>query len=172
VRSTRIDSGTPIKVKVLRPIGSDNAEPGDTFKVIVAGDDTSGLPTGMAFVARVTDVKRATPKTPGMLNIELSLPTDNQNAVRDVASAQLGGLTEHGQGHVAGAAATGGALLGLLRKGKIGEAIEGGAIGAIAGTAIDQSQKHSAADVELKKGSEITIKLDRSMRLKTVVVPD
>jgi hypothetical protein len=183
VRSSKIPGGTEVRVKVLDPTASDTAKIGDAFKVIVASDDTSGLPTGTMFLAHVTFALKATPTTPGEINIELSLPQDSESdrhmasdngqpVVDDDASAVLTGRTAHAQGHVTGLAAAGGALLGFLRKGKLGDAIEGGAIGAVGGVAVDQSQKHSAGDVVLKPGSEINVKLDRPMRLKTIVVPD
>jgi hypothetical protein len=183
VRSAIIPGGTDVKVKLLTPISSDTAKPGDRFKVIVASDDSSGLPTATAFIGHVTFALPATPSRPGELNVELSLPIDappsqaqspDQPAppITDDASANLTGRTAAPQGHVTGIAAAGGALLGFLRKGKLGDAIEGGAIGAVGGTAVDQSQKHSAGDVVLKPGTEITVKLDRAMKLKTIVVPD
>ncbi len=63
-----------------------------------------------------------------------------------------------------------GALLGFSRKRKLGDAIEGAILGGAAGYGANQLQKKSASDVSLKRGDEITIKLDRPLTLQTQIV--
>jgi hypothetical protein len=176
----RVPAGTEIKVKLTRDVSSSSAESGDHVRAYVAPDDTSGLPTGTMFIGQVTDAVPATPKNGGQLALQFALPTDatpsngdGQPAqVADDASATLEGHSAHGSGHIAGIAAGAGALLGFVRKRKFGDTVEGAAIGGVGGEAVDQSQKRSASDVDLKKDDEITIKLDRPLLVKTIVTPD
>lgn len=180
-----IPSGTPLKVRILRNLGSATAQPGDTVRVEVAGDDTTGIPPGTIFVGHVTAVHPATPNSAGSLSIQLELPRGSweeqhreissasvPGPIADDASVTLTGTTPHKAGHTTGIAAVAGGLLGFVRKGKLGDLIEGGAIGAVAGTAIDQSQKRSSSDVNLGAGDELPVRLDRGMIIRTEVIPE
>ena len=44
---------------------------------------------------------------------------------------------------------------------KLGDAIEGGAIGGVGGAAYDQTQKRGASDVTFKRGDEIIPRIQR-----------
>ena len=170
--SERLAVGTPVKVKLLQGLSSETAHPGQRVRVQIAGDDSSGLPAGTTFVGRVRAARPATAHQAGAIDIRFDSGTnyDSPSFVADEASAHLTGqkpTADHSNYMAYGAG--GGALLGLLRAGKLGDAMEGAAIGAAGGYAANQATKHSAKDVELKSGDEITLRLDRPMSLRTEI---
>ena len=168
----RIATGTQVKVKLLQNLSSEYANVGDTVRAQVAGDDTSGLPVGTVFVGRVTSVKPATPKYPGVVNVRFGTRPLSEGSAppSDMASVHLTGSTARSEkaGDISIGAGAGG-LLGLSRKRKLGDALAGAALGALGGYAVDQSQKRAASDVNIKKGSEIPIRLDRPVTLRTEI---
>ena len=123
-------------------------------------------------MGRVRAVRPATPHQAGAIDIRFDSGTDydSPSFVADEASAHLVGqkpTADHSNYMTYGAG--GGALLGLLRAGKLGDAIEGAAIGAAGGYAANQATKKSAKDVEFNSGDEITLRLDRPMSLRTEI---
>ena len=167
-----IAAGTQVKVKLLRSISSEDASVGDTVRAQVAGDDTSGLPSGTIFVGHITSVRSATSKHPGALTIQFGTRRVNLGSEppEDLASARLtgsGARSEKASDISIGAGA--GGLIGLSRKRKLGDAIAGAALGALGGYAADQAQKRSASDVNLKKGAEIPLRLNRPLTLRTQI---
>ncbi len=280
----KIAAGTLVKVHLLDPVSSSTAHVGDRFRVAVASDDTSGLPSGTVFFGQVTQVTPGTPNSAGSVALQLALPrgsyafdqydngngngnsgynggnasppgpngnynassSDNGNGpnaqdsytpapntpaadgnnnepgannngsgpngqysnnggpvpdgqypnnsgsgpngqysgnngpygsgpgaltISNDASASFTGHSPKSAGHTAGIAAAAGALLGFARKRKLGDAIEGGAIGGVGGAAYDQTQKRGASDVSFNRGDEITVRLNRPMAVRTIVVP-
>lgn len=172
-QSTRhaIPAGTSVKVKLLQDVSSSSALPGTRVRVQVAGDDTSGIPAGAIFNGRVASAIRSNPKAAGVLRLRFGSGAGNAYASSDTASAQLMGtkpVSDKSQYTSIGAGA--GALLGYLRKRKLGDAIGGAVVGGAAGYGANQLQKKSASDVSLKRGDEITIKLDRPLTLQTQIV--
>ena len=161
-----IAAGTTLKVKLLQDVTSASAQSGDRVRVQVE-DDSSGLPAGTIFNGRVSSVTRATPKSAGVLHLRFG-----GSGYTSTASADLTGqkpvadkTSQYGE---AGAGA--GALIGLLRKGKLGDAIGGAVVGGAAGLGANQLLKKSASDVSLKRGQDITITLTRPLTLRTQVV--
>ena len=63
-----------------------------------------------------------------------------------------------------------GALLGFFRKRKLGDALGGAILGGGAGYAANAAQKHGASDIDLKSGSEVTIKTTRPLTLQTQII--
>ena len=172
-QSTRhqIPAGTSVKVKLLQSVSSSSAEPGDRIRVQVAGDDSSGIPAGAIFNGRVASVTPANPKAAGVLRLKFGSNSGSEYASSDTASTQLTGtkpVSDKSQYTSIGAGA--GALLGFIRKRKLGDAIGGAVVGGAAGYGANQLQKKSASDVSLKSGDEITIKLDRPLTLQTQIV--
>ena len=168
----RLAVGSPVKVKLLQNLSSEAAFVGERVRVQVAGDDSSGLPSGTTFVGRVRAVRPATAHQAGVVDIRFDngVNYDSPSFVADEASAHLVGqkpTADHSNYMTYGAG--GGALLGLLRAGKLGDAIEGAAIGAAGGYAANQATKKSAGDVTLKSGDEITLRLDRPLALRTEI---
>ena len=163
----QISAGTTVKVKLLQDLSSSDAQPGDRVRVQIAGDDSSGLPSGTIFNGRVTTAKPATPKAAGVLNLKFG----QSGSAYSVASAQLSGTKPTSdKSNYATIGAGAGALLGLSRKRKLGDAIGGAILGGAAGYGANQLQKKSASDVSLKRGQEISIQLDRPLTLRTQVV--
>jgi hypothetical protein len=172
--SAQIPAGTLIRVKAMRDVSSASSEVDDHIRVIVASDDKSGLPTGTVFYGKVAAVTPATPNNGGYLKLKFLAPGDDPGDINTptVAVAELSGRNARKAGHVTPYAAAGAGILGFLRKGKLGDLLEGGAIGAVAGEAIDQSQKHGAADVSIQKDSEFTIRLTKPLNMHTVITTD
>lgn len=166
----QISAGTTVKVKLLQDLSSSDAQAGDRVRVQIAGDDSSGLPSGTIFNGRVTSAKPATPKAAGVLNLKFGSNRGSGSAY-SVASAQLSGTKPTSdKSNYATIGAGAGALLGLSRKRKLGDAIGGAILGGAVGYGANQLQKKSASDVSLKRGSEISIQLDRPLTLRTQVV--
>ena len=168
----RLAAGTPVKVTLQDALSSETARVGRRVRVQIAGDDSSGLPAGTVFVGRVRAVRPATPHQAGAIDIRFDNGADPDSSafVPDEASAHLVGqkpTPDHSNYMTYGAG--GGALLGLLRAGKLGDAIEGAALGAAGGYAANQATKKSARDVDLKSGDEITLHLDRPISLRTEI---
>ena len=182
LHTQRLASGTTVKVTLLRSVSSDNARPGDTVQARVAPDDKSGLPIGTVFTGRVTEAKPATAKLAGVLAMQLgvtgpgsddtSLGSNTpQLAFSDQASARIygqGARADKSQYTSIGAGA--GALLGFVRKRKLGDAIGGAVLGGAGGYAANQAQKRAGGDVTLPKGSEMTLHLDTPLILRTEIV--
>ncbi len=182
LKSHRIAVGTPVKVTVIQGVSSQSAQVGDRVRVRVAPDDTSGLPAGTVLIGRVTQAVPAGNKRPGELAVRFALPdqdeaslTSGDNAAAqgftDVASARLvgqGSSSDKSNDTSIGAAA--GGLLGLSRKRKLGDAIEGAILGGAAGYGVNQLQKHPGTDVGMTKGNETTIHLDTPLTLRTEIV--
>lgn len=182
LKSHRISVGTPVKVTVLKGTSSDSAQVGDHIRVKVASSDTSGLPAGTIFVGRVTRAVPASNKRAGELEIQFAIPDQDETgpessdnppseAFTDVASARLlGKAPSADKANLAPIGAGAGAILGLSRHRRLGDAIEGAILGGAGGYAVDQAQKHSGGDIALTKGSETTLHLDTALTLRTEIV--
>lgn len=167
----QIAAGTMIKVKLLQDLNSTSAQTGDKVRVEVAGDDSSGLPAGTIFNGRVASVKPGTPKAAGVLRVRFGgSGSSSPHSTNSTASVLLTG-TKPTQDHsnYASIGAGAGALLGFVRKRKLGDAIGGAVLGGAAGYGANQLTKKSASDVSLKRGSEISIKLDKPLTLRTQI---
>lgn len=182
LKSNRISVGTPVKVTVLEGVSSENAQVGDHVRVRVAPNDTSGLPSGTVFVGRVMRVQPASLKHAGELAVQFALPNQDEAGLAAGDNPQSVAFTDAASAHLVGKAASSekskytsigagaGALLGLSRKRKLGDAIEGAILGGAGGYAADQAQKHPGTDVSLAKGTETTIHLDTPLTLRTEIV--
>ena len=170
----QIAAGTTVKVKLLQNLSSSSARSGDPVRVQVAGDDTSGIPTGAIFNGRVASVHPANPKAAGVLRVRFGSANGSASAYNtgaSTASVQLMGTKPTSDKSQYGSIGAGvGALLGYSRKRKLGDAIGGAVLGGAAGYGANQLQKKSASDVSLKRGDEISIKLDRPLTLQTRIV--
>ena len=165
----RLAAGATVQATLTQSLSSGSARVGDRVRVEVAGDDASGLPAGTTFVGRVRAVRAATKTRPGAIDLRFDAGDgpDSPSFVPDAASAHLYGqkaTQDHSNYMTYGAG--GGALLGLLRAGKLGDAIEGAAIGAAGGYAANAATKHGAKDVDLKSGDPITLRLERPVPLR------
>lgn len=182
LKSHKISEGTPVKVSVLQGVSSQDAQVGDHVRVKVVDGDSSGLPIGTVFVGRVTKVTAAGNKRAGELEVQFALPDQNESGsdsgdnpqnvpFTDAASVHLVGKTASSdKSNYTGIGAGAGALLGLTRHRRLGDAIEGAVIGGAGGYAANQIQKHPGTDVSLSKGSTATIHLDTPLMLRTEIV--
>ena len=163
----QIPSGTDVKVKLLRDISSQNSQTGDHVKVEVASDDSSGIPQGTVLNGVITSVTQATPKTAGVLYVRFGAGGSAYN----LATARFAGKNSSSDKSSDTSIGAGvGALLGFSRKRKLGDALGGAALGGLGGFAVNAAQKHGASDVNLKSGSEVTIKTNRSLMLQTQII--
>lgn len=162
-----IAAGTDVKVKLLRDINSQSAETGDHVKVQVASDDQSGIPTGTILNGVITSVSPATPKSAGVLYVRFGTGGSSYN----LATAKFTGKSQSSdKSNYATIGAGAGALLGFVRKRKLGDALGGAALGGLGGYAANAAQKHNASDIDLKSGSEVTIKTNRPLTLQTQII--
>lgn len=167
----QIPSGTPVKVKLLRDVSSQSAETGDHVKVVVAGDDTSGLPSGTVLNGVITSVRIATPSTAGALFVRFGTGGGDSSSSYNLATAEFTGRKQSSdKSNYTTIGAGAGALLGFVRKRKLGDALGGAALGGLGGYAANAAQKHSASDIDLKSGSEVTIKTSRPLTLQTQII--
>ncbi len=101
---------------------------------------------------------------------------DNENAgpvmaFSDAASARLTGQAARSdKSNYATIGAGAGALLGFARKRKLGDAIGGAVLGGAGGIAANAAQKRAGGDVDLKQGTEMTVRLNSPLVLRTEIV--
>ena len=166
-----IAAGTQVKVKLLRDLSSDSAQTGDHVRVQVASDDSSGIPTGTILNGVVTSVSPATPKKAGVLYVRFGTGSGGSSSSYNLATGQFSGKTASSdKSNYTSIGAGAGALLGFVRKRKLGDAIGGAVLGGGAGYAANAAQKHGASDIDLKKGTEVTINTTRSVTLQTQII--
>jgi hypothetical protein len=171
---------TSIKVIDIDPISSASNQVGDTVRMRVAPDDTSGVPKSVIFVGRIRRVDAANNHVGGDIGIRfdtiatvgawqaLAPPVTDGPAVATVHFVGQGGATG-GKDDVAIGAGVG-ALLGASRKRKLGDTVEGGIIGALGGLFVQKATTHSGSDINLKPGDETTIILRQPITLKTELI--
>ncbi len=176
-----IPAGTEIKVIVQTGISSDSSQVGDPFSVKVAPDDESGVPKSLQFVGHLRKVLPATNNDPGELGVRFDGFAPAFGNWQQVGGAQLP-ETEQASAHFYGSnkandgkndvgiGAVAGALLGGSRKRKLGDTLEGGLLGALGGYAVQKATTHSASDITLKQGQEVTITLKRPIMIRTEVI--
>ena len=169
----QVPAGTQVKVKLLRDLSSQSAQTGDHVKVQVAGDDSSGLPTGTVLNGVITSVRPATPNTAGALFVRFGTGNGGSSSSYNLATGEFTGRKQSSdKSNYTSIGAGAGALLGFSRKRKLGDAIGGGILGGLGGYAANAAQKHSASDIDLKSGSEVTIKTTHSLTLQTQIISD
>ena len=166
-----IAAGTAVKVKLLRDINSDSAQTGDHVRVQVASDDSSGIPTGTILNGVVTSVTPATPNKAGVLYVRFGAGSGDSSSSYNLATGRFSGTkaSSDKSNYTSGGAILGG-LLGFSRKRKLGDAIGGAVLGGGAGYAANAAQKHGASDIDLKSGTEVTIKTTHPLTLQTQII--
>jgi len=166
-----IAAGTTVKVKLLRDISSQSAQTGDHVKVQVSNNDSSGLPTGTVLNGVVTSATPATPKNAGVLYVRFGTGTGGSSSSYNLATGQFSGKkSSSDKSNYTSIGAGAGAILGYVRKRKLGDAIGGAVLGGLGGAAANAAQKHGASDIDLKSGSEVTIKTTRRLTLQTQII--
>ena len=180
----RVPEGTVVKVRLMENLNSRDARVGDRVRVELSPEDRSGLPEGTVFVGRVTEVRRASGSTPGVIDLRFGAIERNagwqpvsarlysldDRDVREDASGRLIGRQrpKQDQTKIIGYGAAGGAVLGYLLKNKTESALTGALLGAAAGYIYSEQQKKKGSpDVDLKAGSEFGIYLNRPVSLRS-----
>jgi hypothetical protein len=175
-----IPSGTVVKVALQEPLRSKDARVGDRIRVQVAGDDRSGMPASALLVGRVTQVQRATRSQPGIVDIDFRAAELRSRWIpisgapytlheKDVQETASGRLVAKGRRNdrmkFIGYGALGGVLLGRL----LGTStLKGVLLGGAAGYLYGQSRRDRSEyrDVDMKKGAEFGVRLNRSVALR------
>ena len=125
----QIAAGTTIKVKLLRDISSQSARTGDHVKVQVSNNDSSGIPTGTVLNGVVTSVTSATPKNAGVLYVRFGTGTGGSSSY-NLATGQFSGKkSSSDKSNYTSIGAGAGAIIGYVRKRKLGDAIGGAVLG-------------------------------------------
>ncbi len=180
------DAGTVIPVKLQRELNSKKNEKGDRFTAVVKADADgySGLPEGTVVEGVILQAKAKEGKEPGVLDLafrSIQLPSgktyDIDGSVigldnKSVERTSDGRLVAKKKGKnnrlvYAGYGAGAGALVGLLTGGKLKleNILVGGALGYLAGSL--EKGKSEVSDVTLKAGTEMGVRLERSVRVTT-----
>lgn len=183
VANRQIPAGTPIKVILVNPVSSDNSQSGDLVKVRVAPDDNSGVPKSILFLGHVRHAVPATAKQPGEVSLRFDAlsaaghwePAGPGNAqqggpIEEASAKFVGGNSASGSSKDIGVGAAAGAVIGGSRKRKLGDAIEGGVLGALVGLGVQKATTHAASDIELKSGQEVTITLQHPIIIRTELI--
>ena len=166
-----IPAGTQVKVKLLRDLNSESAQTGDHVKVQVANDDSSGIPTGTILNGVVTSVSPATPNRAGVLYVRFGTGSGGSSSSYNLATGQFTGQkVSSDKSNYTSIGAGAGALLGFVRKRKLGDALGGAILGGGAGYAANAAQKHGASDINLKRGTEVTLKTTHPLTLQTQII--
>ncbi|MBS1713806.1 MAG: copper amine oxidase N-terminal domain-containing protein [Armatimonadetes bacterium] len=178
-RQVTFDANSVIPVTLDEPLNSRTARKGDTFMATVdttGNADYNGLPRGTKVIGHVTQVRAMNDKKPGVLALEydqivapngdkfpidgslISLEDKNVEHKNGRIIAKDRAASNTQQSVIVGAGA--GAVFALLTKGNLlTDTLIGGALGYV----YDLIQKgdRRAADVDLKAGTQLGLKVDR-----------
>jgi len=168
-----LEAGTTLKIRLPKDFHAAGAHVGDRVQAEVADGDPNDLPAGTLLFGHVTWIKPSGGEKAGEADVSFDLQRgDGPDAFRDAASVHLVGkedrkALEERAKKGAGAGAGLGALLGAVlgRKHTLGDAVGGAVLGALGGAAVNAVSKKHGADVSLKSGDEIEVRLDRPVTL-------
>jgi hypothetical protein len=182
-RGFRLDAGTVIPVKLNTTLSSKDNTKGDPFSATVRTDDNSdyaGLPEGTKVEGVVAMAQPKEGKNPGQLDLDfrrLILPDgrsytlrgsliglDNKS-VKRADDGRLIATPDHQNKRLvyAGYGAGAGLIIGALSKHTLEDTLLGGGMGYLFGSL--QKGDSNARDVVLKNGTELGVRLDRSVSL-------
>jgi hypothetical protein len=185
-RLATLESGTVIPVKLQRELSSKNNQRGDTFTAVVKADADgySGLPEGTIIEGTIREAKRKEGSNPGTLDLAFRRIRLSNGRAYDIEGSVIGldnkSVDRKSDGRLvakpasknnrlvyAGYGAGAGLLVGLLanRKLKLENVLIGGALGYLAGSL--EKGKQEPRDVTLKSGTEVGVRLDRSVTVST-----
>jgi hypothetical protein len=175
-----IPANTVIRAELEKGLSSRSARVGDQVVARLDEEDRSGFPEGTRFEGKVTDVRRASRKEPGMIGARFTralLPGGQAMAVQgtlsgldedDYRRTRSGRLESRGSSGKfdtkwVGYGAAGGAILSTIFGGGL---LKGGLIGALGGAAYAYLKKDKQrnggrySDVQLKPGAEFGLRLN------------
>jgi len=170
----RIPAGTPVPIRMLDPVSSETALPGDTFRATVNFPvEVNGeivIPVGADVLGRVTDSQSAGKfKGSGFLAVELMRVSYNGHSYvihTDQWSRQTEGRGKNTATKVGGGAALGAIIGGLAGGGK------GAGIGALVGAGAGgtaQAVTHGK-QIELEPEAQITFRLSQPVTVSPSAV--
>jgi hypothetical protein len=173
-RYVRIPQGTPIPIRILDPVSSETALPGDTFRATVnfpvQVDGEIVIPVGSDVLGRVMDAQSAGKfKGAGFLAVELMRVSYNGHSYvihTDEWSQQTTGRGKNTAAKVGGGAALG-AIIGSIAGGGKGAGI-GALVGAGAGGTA-QAVTHGK-QVNLEPEAQITFRLAQPVTVRPSAV--
>ncbi len=186
-RTARLDSGTVIPVRLNDTLSSADSQKGDRFTATVRPPsdsnnsvyaDYSALPVGTKVEGVVRMARPKNGKDPGVLDLEFlrvrlpdgrSYPIEgsliglDSNSVTRTADGRLIAKPSHKNDRLTyvGYGAGAGLLVGILTKHTLEDTLIGGGLGYLFGSL--QKGHSDARDVVLKPGTELGVRLDRSL---------
>jgi hypothetical protein len=171
----RLPADTVLKVKLNQTVSSESNRTGDRFTATVRDDS---LPEGTVARGVIIGAKKSGGDKPGRIGLDfrtLVLPDGRQIPIagtpigldsKSVKQASDGRLvatsrSKNNTGKYIAIGAAGGLLIGSV----LGKNVVGGLLGATAGYLIgkNKDKKRDQRDVVLKEGTEIGVRLDRSV---------
>ncbi|MFN3651604.1 MAG: stalk domain-containing protein [Armatimonadota bacterium] len=178
-----VPANTVLRAELTQPLSSRTAQEGDRVAAVLSATDTSELPVGTRFEGTLTEVRRASEDRPAVLDMDFQraiLPDGQTLSVRgDLASLsdenvryRAGGRVEARRGSGDGGfdwkwvgyGAGGGAVLGeIFGDNFLRGALLGGLGGAIYGYLNRDRDRGQYREVELSRGTELGIRLDRQL---------
>ncbi|MCW3094708.1 MAG: Copper amine oxidase N-terminal domain [Chthonomonadaceae bacterium] len=185
-RTFTLESGTVIPVKLRDTLSSTDSRKGDRFVATLESEDTArslNLPLGTEIQGTVASVRPMRDKDPGVIALNFNrvvLPNEasypiqgsliglDDKSVTHTSNGRLVAKDDHKNKTLlyAGYGAGAGLILGAITKGNtILDTLIGGGLGYLLGT---QDKSHgNPRDVTLKPGTEMGVRLDRSVRITT-----
>jgi hypothetical protein len=180
-----VPADTVVRLKLDTALNSHNAQRGDTFAAVLAGDDRSGFPEGTRFQGVVREVQRRTKEKPGMLDIQIQsayAPGGSKTAMSGrLASLEGDDVRQMKNGRLqarkgskskmdwkwAGYGAGAGAIVSAVTGGK---ALKGALIGGLGGAAYsylsrNKGGKDTFRDVDLPRGTEFGMRVERPVTM-------
>lgn len=183
-RTTSLEAGSVLPVKLDDALSSNNSRKGDTFTATIRNDtDTEyyRLPTGTRVEGVVRDARPKQDKDPGVLDLEfrrLRFPDGKSYAIegsligldnKSVEKRSDGRLVAK-PGHktdrltYVGYGAGAGLIVGLLTKHGLEDTVIGGGLGYLFGS-LQKGGSNSPNNVTLKQGTELGVRVDRQVTL-------
>jgi len=185
-RTVTLEAGTVIPVKLRDTLSSVDSRKGDRFMATLQSDEDArslDLPRGTNIEGTVTAVRPQEGKNPGVISLSFNRIMLPNEATYPIQGSLTGldnkSVTHNSNGRLvakddqknktwtyAGYGAGAGLLLGAITKGNtILDTLLGGGLGYLLGT---QDKSHGTPkDVTLKPGTELGVRLDRSVRVTT-----
>jgi hypothetical protein len=185
-RTVFLDAGTVIPVKLRETLSSADARKGDRFTAVLRSEDAAralDLPRGTEIEGTVASVRPMQGKDPGVISLRFNRVILTNESAFPIQGSLIGlddkSVTHNDNGRLvaksdqknktlmyAGYGAGAGLLLSAVTRGNTFlDTLFGGGIGALLGSL---DKKHGdPRDVTLKPGTELGVRLDRSIKIKT-----
>ncbi|HEY3281190.1 MAG TPA: hypothetical protein VGN26_02875 [Armatimonadota bacterium] len=178
----RVPAGAVVKVELAQSLSSKTAQVGGRVTVRVLDGYGNSIQPGSVMAGRVTEVRRATKTSPGVIDVGFRTLEGGASWVpitAELSSLSTKGAASDGSGRLEGRAvkgagtkfigygAAGGAVLGsvLGRKNVLKSGLFGAAIGAAAGYVYGATQKGKRGyrEVDLKAGDTFGVRFSRAV---------